>query len=61
MAKKKIDSQGEIIEEVRNARAQIRLEFKANRKRFFDESRKLAKQLGMQYGTPKKRKKKGVA
>jgi DNA-directed RNA polymerase specialized sigma subunit len=61
MAKKKIDFQGEIIDEVRKARVQVGREFKANRKRFFDESKKLAKELGMHYGTPRKRKKKDAA
>jgi len=61
MAKKKMDSQGEIIGEVRRARAQVGREFKANRKKFFERARRSAQELGMHYGTPRKRKKKNVA
>lgn len=61
MAKKKMNSQGEIIDEVRRARAQVGREFKTNRKKFFEKARKSAQELGMHYGIPRKRKKKDVA
>ena len=57
MARKKKDSQGPIIDEVRKVRKAVWNEFKANPKHFLDETRKLAKSLGMRYGTPPKRKK----
>lgn len=55
MAKKKMDSQGEIIDEVRRARVRVGREFRANEKQFLDHAKKLAKKYGMKYGTPKKK------
>lgn len=57
MAKKKIESQGEIIDEVRKIRAQVGREFRSNRKLFFKKAQKHAQELGMQYGSPRKAKK----
>ena len=56
MAKKKIDSQGEIIDEVRKARAQLWRHYRGNMKKLHADARRTAKQLGMKYGTPKKKK-----
>lgn len=58
MAKKKKDSQGEIIDEVRTARRAVWHEFKVDEKRFFEKTRELAKRFGLHYGTPPKRRKK---
>jgi hypothetical protein len=58
MAKKKVDSQGEIIDEVRKARAQVGREFRANPKLFLEKAKKRAKELGMRYASPRKSKKK---
>ena len=55
MAKKKVDSQGEIIDEVRRARARVGREFRANPKRFLANAKKVARKYGMKYGTPKKK------
>jgi hypothetical protein len=57
MTKKKKDSQGEIIDEVRKARKAVWLEFKADEKKFFQKTRELAKVYGMHYATPPKRRK----
>ena len=54
--KKKIESQGEIIDELRKARAQVWREYTTNPKGFFAESKKRMKQLGIRYVTPKKRR-----
>lgn len=54
--KKKEESQGEIIDELRKVRAQIGRKFKSNPKQFFSDSQKLMKKLGIRYGTPKKRR-----
>ena len=53
MTKKKSDSQGEIIDEVRKARAQLWRQYRGNMKKLHEESRKSVKQLGMKYSTPK--------
>lgn len=53
--KKREESQGEIIDEIRKVRAQVGREFKSNPKQFFADSQKLMKKLGVRYGTPKKR------
>lgn len=53
--KKQIDSQGEIIDEVRKARAQLWRQYRGNMKKLHEDSRKRVKELGMHYGTPKKK------
>ena len=58
MAKKKTDSQGEIIDEIRKARADIWREYRGNMKKFHADSRKMAEKLGIHYVTPPKRRKK---
>ncbi len=55
MAKKKEDSQGEIVDEVRRARAHLWRKYRGNMKKLHEDSRKRVKQLGMKYGTPKKK------
>ena len=55
MAKKKADSQGEIIDEVRRARVQVGREFRLNPNRFLARAKKLAKKYGLKYATPKKK------
>ena len=55
MAKKKADSQGEIIDEVRMARAQLWRKYRGNMNKLHEDTRKRVKQLGMKYGTPKKK------
>lgn len=55
MTKKKTDSQGEIIDEVRKARAQLWHKYHGNMKKLHEDGRKHAKELGMKYGVPKKK------
>ena len=54
--KKKESSQGEIIDELRKVRAQVWREYETNPKRFFADSRKIMKRLGIRYATPRKRR-----
>ena len=58
MAKKKIDSQGEIIDEIRKARAELWREYHGDMKKLHADARKTAKRLGMRYAAPPKRRKK---
>lgn len=55
MEKKKVDSQGEIIDEVRKARTKLWCKYRGNMKTLHEATRKIAKQYGMKYGTPKKK------
>ena len=53
--KKKGDSQGEIIDEVRKARAVLWHRYHGDMKKLHRESQKKVKELGMKYGVPKKK------
>lgn len=55
MAKKKIDSQGEIIDEVRKARVELWRRYRGNMRKLHKDTQKRVKELGMRYGTPKKK------
>ena len=55
MAKRKTDSQGEIIDEIRRVRTRVGREFRADPKRFLENTKKLARKYGMKYGVPKKK------
>jgi hypothetical protein len=55
VTKKRMESQGEIIDELRKVRAEVWVEYKRNPKQFVSETRKIIKKLGMRYGTPKKK------
>jgi len=59
MAKKKTESQGEIIDEVRRTRAQLWRHYRGDMKKLHADARKTAKQLGMRYSIPPKRQDKG--
>ncbi len=56
MTKKNKDSQGEIIDEVRAARAEVLKDFKEDPKHFEEKAKKAAKKLKLKYGTPKHKK-----
>jgi len=55
---KKTDGQGEIIDEIRKARAEIWKEYKGNMKKFHADARKYAKKHGLKYAVPTKKTKK---
>ena len=61
MKKKKISSQGEIIDQVRRVRLKVWKEYSSNRKKFDYETRKIINQLGLKYRTPGSTKKKKAA
>ncbi|MGK5088570.1 hypothetical protein WDW86_13510 [Bdellovibrionota bacterium FG-2] len=52
MARKKLDSQGEIIDELRKSRAELWREYHGDMKKLHADARKTAKKLGMRYATP---------
>ena len=56
MTKKNNDSQGEIIDEVRAARAKVLKDFKEDPKHFEEKTKRTAKKLKLKYGTPKHKK-----
>ncbi|MGK5083956.1 hypothetical protein WDW37_11705 [Bdellovibrionota bacterium FG-1] len=58
MTKKKTDSQGAIIDELRKARAELWREYHGDMKKLHVDARKTAKTLGMRYAAPPKRRKK---
>jgi len=58
MPKKKVESQGQIIDETRKARKEVWLEFKADEARFLKKTKDLVKKYGLQYATPTKKRKK---
>ena len=58
MAQKKNESQGEIIDEIRKARAELWREYNGDMKKLHADARITAKKLGMKYASPPKRRKK---
>ena len=61
MSKGKLDSQGEIIDEVRRARGELWQKYRGDMRKLHLDSRQIAKKLGMKYATPKKKKEKDAA
>ena len=58
MAKKKKNSQGKIINEIRKVRAELWREYHGDMTKLHADARQTAKQLGMRYAAPPVRRKK---